>query len=455
MNDMKHVILACLMLAAPLCWGSVAKSKIKAAQAPGQMNLSELQVSEAGESPTKTITVESPGRYRLVVHEATGGGISEFYDLSSDPDAQRNVAWRTRGLFEIGWHGNPVTHDWPTQANWRQVLGATAKVEIIERSGVRVRIRIETFFTHWGKLIDKDMPLTVEYTFYPAGQMYMQVRVQRTAGEYKFGHEYGPHIAVSASRTDPLLNSGFIYSAPKIGQLQDSNRLSPLEDFVLITSPKVPTAMFVTIPEHQQVLFTGTFRHDGRSVDWDRAGYGWTPQVMAAGFDHTWSCVLQLGSQNVPGLPQMRNCEEALPFAMQYRVPPRITPSVLVTDSPGDVNMDGFNESEGTIVLKGSAKLNFELNRGPGASFCPIFQVLGWSAPIAEEKKKITGAKKTTGARKTVKSSSKKGSRATPSTISINGQDVPVLAAIVDGNLIVQVQAQVTEQVNKISFGEQ
>jgi hypothetical protein len=198
----------------------------------------------------------------------------------------------------------------------------------------------------------------------------------------------------------------------------------------------------VTIPEHQQVLFTGTFRHNGRSVEWDRAGFGWTPTVMAAGFDHTWSCLLHFGSQNVPGLAQMRNCEDALPLAMQYRVPPRITPAIQAMDDAGDANKDGFNESDGAIVLKGSAKLDFELNRGLSASFCPIFKILDWSAPKTDKKKKSTG------------SSAKKNRGAAPSKIKINDQDVPVLSAIVDGHLIVQVQAQLMKQVNKISFGE-
>src|SRR5262249_42173830 len=64
-----------------------------------------LEVSEAGTSPARRLTVNVPGAYRAVISQETAGGISEFYDLVADPEAKRNLVGRGRGLLEIGWHG--------------------------------------------------------------------------------------------------------------------------------------------------------------------------------------------------------------------------------------------------------------------------------------------------------------------------------------------------------------
>src|SRR6187431_3688969 len=105
-----------------------------------------LTVEESGTAPAKKITVTSPGVYKAVVWQASGGGINEFYDLASDPDAKRNLgtAW---GLFEVGWHGaalpkgvkpDPSKGDsetsygnrfWPTPPNDCQILKAEGELD--------------------------------------------------------------------------------------------------------------------------------------------------------------------------------------------------------------------------------------------------------------------------------------------------------------------------------------
>ena len=64
----------------------------------------DMTVEESGTAPARKIIVTSPGVFKAVVWQGSGGGINEFYDLCSDPEAKKNLgtAW---GLFEVGWHG--------------------------------------------------------------------------------------------------------------------------------------------------------------------------------------------------------------------------------------------------------------------------------------------------------------------------------------------------------------
>lgn len=52
----------------------------------------ELTVEESGQSPDRKITVTSPGVYKAVVYQASGGGINEFYDLASDLGETKDLA---------------------------------------------------------------------------------------------------------------------------------------------------------------------------------------------------------------------------------------------------------------------------------------------------------------------------------------------------------------------------
>src|SRR5215475_3075849 len=71
---------------------------------------SDMSVEESGTAPARKVIVTSPGVYKAVVWQGSGGGINEFYDLCSDPKAKNNLgtAW---GLFEVGWHGAPLPKD--------------------------------------------------------------------------------------------------------------------------------------------------------------------------------------------------------------------------------------------------------------------------------------------------------------------------------------------------------
>src|SRR5262249_59318477 len=87
------------------------------------------------------------------------------------------------------------------------------------------------------------------------------------------------------------------------------------------TSDKVKTTSLLTIPAEADKLFDCHMRHDGRSVGWDRSGYGSKSIVMEPGYDSTWACLIQIGTSGSRLNPELRTPKEALPYAMQYRQP--------------------------------------------------------------------------------------------------------------------------------------
>jgi len=400
----------------------------------------DLTVEESGVSPDKKITVTSPGVYKAVLWQESGGGINEFYDLAADPEASHNLVGTgasVRGLVEIGWHGRPfkgegeaccAEHisdpkkkengkscydgcmDWPSAGHKK--LGVRSELAVTEKSAARVRVSGRGTFTWWAKYSnEKDAAVTPLYTFYPAGQIILQVRVQMIGQRtLHWGPEYGPHLLLPFNAKD---GKNFSYSTPTVDKVTKS--LPKSEELVLGTSAAVKSAVLLTIPAEAQALFDRHLLHM-------RFGYGSNKIDMPPGYDHTWACLVQLGTQGHDLLPPLRTAKDALPFATQYRVPAKIDGAELVKDAPGDFNKDGFNESEGCHVLKGPGPLAFTYERGAGAGFAPAFRIVGWNGPAAPSAK-------------------------------VDGKEVPSAAAVVDGNLIVQMLGTIAAPKAKIEIG--
>jgi hypothetical protein len=407
-----------------------------------------LEVTESGKPPARKVAVVSPGVYKAVVWQESGGGIMEFYDLVQDPEAKWNLAGWDRGLFEVGWHGAQFqspsdkkdccvkhrldknrkgpcydgTRDWPSIGH--KELKAEGELEIIEKSPARIRVLAKSWFTWWTKYVDRDLPVEVVYTFYPAGQIAVQVRVKRTGSTpMHWSREYGPHLFVAAPKK-PETNPAFLFSTPKVAQVKDGF-VQPGEELVLAVSDKVKTTFLLTIPAEADKLFDCHMRHDGRSVGWDRAGYGSKSIVMEPGYDSTWACLLHMGTTGSRLIPELRTPKDALPYAMQYRKPAAVEAkgAKIVTNDPGDLNADGFNESEGCMVLRGKGPVELTYRKGQQAGFAPAFKIMGCQG-------------------------------AAPTRVKADGKDVPVIAHVVGGNLILQVQGRLEGPHGKLEIGK-
>ena len=417
-----------------------------------------LVVEDTGGIPARRkIIITSPGVYRAEVWQASGGGIMGFYDLVADPEAKVNLAGGRaaagRGLFEIGWHGRHfkgpdpadqpfccVRHmrqvqagkekdkqgcydgcaDWPSMGHQR--LKAWGTLDLIEKSPARVRIRARSTFVWWGMYDHKNLKVAAEYTFYPAGKIAIQVRVQNVGKmAFHWSTEYGPHLMVPGSDKKPEVDLGFVWNTPK-QDISGKRGKGPSEELFLATSKKVKASLMLTIPPEEQKLFSRVMRHNGRSLTWDRCGYASEGITMNPGYDDTWACLIQMSTPTSTLPAKMRTVAEALPYAMQYRAPATITGAMLVTDDPGDLNKDGYNESEGCHVLKGAGPLSFTYERGKGAGFAPAFKVIGWKGDA-------------------------------PKTVKVDGKDVPVAAGVVEGRLLLQILEKLPTDKARIEFG--
>lgn len=407
-----------------------------------------LEVTETGTSPARKVAIVSPGGYKAVVWQEAGGGIMEFYDLVQDPDAKWNLAGWDRGLFEVGWHGaqfqSPAnkkdccvkhmldknregpcydgTRDWPSIGH--KNLKAEGELEIIEQSPARVRVRAKSWFVWWSKYIDRDLPVEAVYTFYPAGQIVVQVRVKRTGSSpMHWSREYGPHLFVAAPKK-AVANPAFVFSTPKVAQIKDGY-VQPAEELILAASDKLKTTFLLTIPAEADKVFDCHMRHDGRSVGWDRSGYGSKSIVMQPGYDSTWACMIQMGTTGGRLIPELRTPKDALPYAMQYRKPiaVEIKGAAIVTNDPGDFNADGFNESEGCLVLRGKGPVELNYRKGQAGGFAPSFKIIGWQG-------------------------------ATPTGVKADDRELPVIAHVVAGNLIFQVQGSLERPEGKLEIGK-
>lgn len=416
-------------------------------QAPDNEANPGLQVRLAGKAPDSKIMLIAPGVYKAVVWQASGGGIMEFYDLAADPGAKVNLAGWDRGLFEVGWHGGRFKgegkdcclqhilagkkdpgdacydgcRDWPSMGH--KALKVEGSLEVIENSPARVRIRAESYFTWWSRFADTDMPITALYTFYPSGRLAIQVRVRKVAGRpFLWSREYGPHLFLAAPRKTPELNPGFAFSTLKTADFADGFG-GPAEALVLAASPKLPTTFMLTIPVAAEKIFDRHMHHDGRSVNWDRAGYGSPGISMQGGYDSTWACLIEMGTSAASAAPEMKTPAQALPHALQYRTPARVRGVDLASDSAGDFNHDGFNESEGCTVLQGPGPLALTYERGDGAGFAPAFKVLAWKGDA-------------------------------PRRVQVNGMPRQAVSAVVNGNLILQVLGRIENEKAELLIGK-
>jgi hypothetical protein len=272
-------------------------------------------------------------------------------------------------------------------------------------------------------MVDKDLPVTGVYTFYPSGRIAIQVRIQRTGTlAMHWSYEYGPHIFVGADSKNAEKDLGFTWSTPEQGAIEDERAPAKAEALVLAQSEKAKTRLMLTIPPEEHSLFTRNMRHNGRSVNWDRCGYGSANVVMQPGYDSTWACMIQMAADGSALAPAFKTAAEALPYALDYREPAKIEGAELVKDDAGDFNKDGFNESEGCHVLKGPGPLAFTFEKGKGAGFAPAFKVIGWKGDA-------------------------------PKAVKVDGKDVPCAAGVVDGTLILQVLGAIEPARAKIEIG--
>jgi hypothetical protein len=185
----------------------------------------------------------------------------------------------------------------------------------------------------------------------------------------------------------------------------------------------IATSFFITIPPAQHNIFTRHMRmHFGGC---DVFGYGCRGIDMEPGYDRTWVCMIQMGTPGAALAPDMKRPTDALPYAMQYREPAKLNGVQLVKDDPGDLDGDGYNESEACHVIKGPGPMEITYSKGDGAGFAPAFKVVGWAGPAP-------GGEETFGDEKVP-----------AGEVTVDGEEMAVVADVSAGNLIIQLLGRI------------
>jgi hypothetical protein len=241
-------------------------------------------------------------------------------------------------------------------------LGAVvvARQWIEEASQLRVILAGEWRFVEPGATPDDSSPFQRwTYTIYRTGQIYVHVECTAETAAWQAG-ELG--LAVSR-HDDPTLD----IRTHSAGQLGAAERLRHVS-YAFARSADVPDLLFAAYDAKQAPQFEAIRDSQEHRLHLIASG-GMTRRPM-----HTWDCMLTVWPND--------SCHDngAVQRVLDYceKVNIRLTKGSWVTDRPGDVNGDGFDEQFGCYAIApeaSSVKLTFDGREQP--NFYPAFVVSG------------------------------------------------------------------------------
>jgi hypothetical protein len=258
-------------------------------------------------------------------------------------------------------HTDPVIYDDPALfANWGAHIAANQR--LVEASEFRVVIEGVWRFLARPGVSAAETPSTAapqhmwRYVIYPSGQVY--VRVTSHAGDAGW---QTPRVGYAIALDG---RSGFVGIGPESGRGGQ-----PGTDFVLLSQPSRDRADLLwcthrpEAAERQLELVSGDERRIAVTV-------GDVEPMDTVDTAH----LLRFWPRDMDGVP------EGDSFAADYQQPATVAPlqGHVITDAPGDLNHDGFNESEGLYELAPKeGLLRFKLLPGSSLRHNPIFRVHG------------------------------------------------------------------------------
>ncbi len=288
------------------------------------------------------------------------------------------VSWREPGgenLADIGglgpwpvplpadWHSRgeaPVAYDDPALfAPWGATVAATQR--LIEATAFRVVLEGRWRFAApgtpppAGATDDDTRPgHTWQYVIYPSGQMY--VRVVSRAGQAGWsGPRVGYVIGLDGRRDFRCVQPPPADARGEPPTFVLAARSAPKQSDLLWTWPRTSAL------GHQRELTSADERRLAVIAG----------DLEAADVVDTVH-LLRLWPTDIDAAP------EGASFAADYQNPARLAPTAgnVMTDAPGDLDHDGYNESEGCYELSlADGVLHFDFDPGPHLRFDPVFRV--------------------------------------------------------------------------------
>jgi len=342
------------------------------------------------------LAIESVGRYELrIALQPVGGGvfgpnrygwITGWYNLEADPLKTRNLS--SLGYFPlIKPHHVHFIED--VDGQWKHIVWGrykelrehlslgmqkgpyqfqkgSVKFEVLEESPVRIRTR--TAHDRW--------PLEVhEYTFYPTGQIFVAAKFD-------------------LQRDDPLVRisdiSFYTVKNPQVNWVAAVEGVSPMSGeggiqaktrYVLAHSNPLPSFQF-SMPDDILTCVSipgkySTYVNNEIPLTWRRAPLRFECDKKAD-MAH-FALHMRVYPRDIDSF------EAGLPYVEDYQFPDTLSVSVgsRVTDDSGDLNGDGYNESEGCyVLLADDGKVAFTIDATETVRYQPAFKITGWTGDV-------------------------------------------------------------------------
>jgi len=318
-----------------------------------------LAIGPSDTNKTDRVTVTCPGQFALDF-DPNVGTVARWFDLTRDPEGRMNLVAEYSRLLnnKFGFkdeEGKPV--------GGSSYLAPTEVPVVLEASPVRVRVRLACpgARTYGGGAIHPNVQGTTDYTVYQTGRVFVSNQLRVVGEPYRSMHF-----------TLNMLTSWAAYHENQGEAIRSTGK-----DFILHTlkGPEVTADALL-------VWATGERGTSYFNAPYERVFYRSgvrlaeaTDKVLEPGTSLTWAFMLQLKPDDIDSE------EAARPYALDYRNPATVTMArgTLITDDPGDLNADGFNEAEGCYVLSAeNGSVEFTLAGGEVTHYWPILKVLNW-----------------------------------------------------------------------------
>jgi hypothetical protein len=323
---------------------------------------------------TDLIRIRAPGRFELTFTKREGFG-EELYDLKADPGELHDLS---SSLQENGilWSvvqelGDPVTY----------FANNATSLQLLEASGVRVQAR-DLGLHHLYGLPDmpwNDLGYVQTFTVYATGEVYVDYTLVASRdiplGSFTL-------IVKTTGAWGPNATGDGAGEAQCISQYGSDKPYDPFESSFAMASSNGTHFFADVLMATYTGVHNGSYWNEGFEDADYRCGL-WRDDYLPT---------LVTGATHVPLMlriaEDMNDATAGAKHANAYRSPDlafHVTQGTKVLDDPGDLDGDGFNETEGTYAVRRQTgqDVEFELHAGiPRQN--PAFKILDWNGPVPQ-----------------------------------------------------------------------
>jgi len=347
------------------------------ALAAGNAVAQTLSVTQQNDKD-KTIRVTSPGTFETTFTLRKGFGAS-WFDLAHDPEKRHDLApvLDENGLYWVKLAKMPADPKITDTGSW--YANSAQRIDLLESGPVRAKVRLTGWHMRYGRTDEKaamkELGFELTHTVYPTGAVYTayvldaaeEVPLHHFLTIIKSNGAWGPAGKGEGKAEAHCVTEGGD-DAPK--------GIKTPASFVLQWS-NGPTYFADMLLVYYTGRYGTTYWNEGFEDRDYRAGMN-----VLAGFQDK---KLPKGKTALLFLfriaDDMNSAAAAAPYASDYRAPDRLGVSKGAADTAdeGDLDKDGYDESEGCYVLKAGADgVAFTIHGKQTPRMKPVLKIKGW-----------------------------------------------------------------------------